>query len=84
VPGVEAGAVDRVVREVIEERGYGDAFAHRTGHGVGRAVHESPYLVDGNTRTLEPGMVASVEPGIYVAGEFGIRIEDLVVVTERL
>jgi len=81
-PGIEAGAVDRAVRSVIEERGYGDAFTHRTGHGVGLDVHEPPYLVDGNTRTLETGMVTSVEPGIYLEGEFGVRVEDLVVVTD--
>lgn len=80
-PGVEASTVDRVVRSVIEERGYGDAFTHRTGHGVGLDVHEPPYLVAGNPRELEPGMVASVEPGIYLENKFGVRIEDLVVVT---
>ncbi|SNR45715.1 aminopeptidase P family protein [Halorubrum vacuolatum] len=81
-PGIEAGAVDRVAREIIEEAGYGDAFVHRTGHGVGLDVHEEPYLVAGNDRPLEPGMVCSVEPGIYLPGRFGCRIEDLVVVTE--
>ena len=81
-PGIEAEAVDRVAREVIEEAGYGDAFVHRTGHGVGLDVHEEPYLVAGNDRSLEPGMVCSVEPGIYLPGRFGCRIEDLVVVTE--
>ncbi|QAU13076.1 aminopeptidase P family protein [Halorubrum sp. BOL3-1] len=81
-PDVPASAVDRAAREVIEAAGYGDAFVHRTGHGVGLDVHEEPYLVAGNDRRLEPGMVCSVEPGIYLDGRFGCRIEDLVVVTE--
>ncbi|GAA0548511.1 aminopeptidase P family protein [Halorubrum ejinorense] len=81
-PGVPASAVDRAAREVIEDAGYGDAFVHRTGHGVGLDVHEEPYLVGGNDRPLAPGMVCSVEPGIYLDGRFGCRIEDLVVVTE--
>lgn len=81
-PGVTAAAVDRAARSVIEEAGYGDAFVHRTGHGVGLDVHEEPYVVAGNDRELEPGMVFSVEPGIYLEGRFGCRIEDLVVVTD--
>lgn len=81
-PGIPAGEVDRAAREVIERAGYGVAFTHRTGHGVGIEVHEPPYIVAGNTRKLEPGMVFSVEPGIYLEGEFGVRTEDLVVVTE--
>jgi len=81
-PGVEAGAVDRAAREVIEAAGYGDQFVHRTGHGVGLDVHEAPFVVGGSDTELEPGMVFSVEPGVYLEGEFGVRIEDLVVVTE--
>jgi Xaa-Pro aminopeptidase len=81
-PGVEAQAVDAAAREVIEDAGYGDAFVHRTGHGVGLDVHEPPYVVDGNDRELEPGMVFSVEPGVYLEDRFGVRIEDLVVVTD--
>jgi Xaa-Pro aminopeptidase len=82
-PGVEAGEIDRIARSVIEDAGYGDAFVHRTGHGVGLEVHEPPYITAGNDRELEPGMVFSVEPGIYLEGEFGVRIEDLVVVTDE-
>jgi Xaa-Pro aminopeptidase len=81
VPGATAGDVDAAAREVVAEAGYGDAFVHRTGHGVGLEVHEEPWIAAGSTRTLEPGMVFSVEPGVYLAGEFGVRVEDLVVVT---
>jgi Xaa-Pro aminopeptidase len=81
-PGATAGDVDAAAREVIAEAGYGDAFVHRTGHGVGLEVHEAPYVAQGSERELEPGMVFSVEPGVYVAGGFGVRVEDLVVVTE--
>ncbi|WP_254764830.1 M24 family metallopeptidase [Natrinema marinum] len=81
-PGVTASEIDRTARSLIEDAGYGDAFVHRTGHGVGLEVHEPPYIVDGSDRELEPGMVFSVEPGIYLEGEFGVRIEDLVAVTE--
>ncbi|USZ72155.1 aminopeptidase P family protein [Natronosalvus halobius] len=81
-PGVTAESVDAVAREIITDAGYGDAFVHRTGHGVGLEVHEPPYVVEGNDQALEPGMVFSVEPGIYLDSEFGVRLEDLVVVTE--
>jgi Xaa-Pro aminopeptidase len=81
-PGVSAGAVDRAAREMIEDAGYGDEFVHRAGHGVGLDVHEAPDIVAGSETTLEPGMVFSVEPGVYLPERFGIRIEDLVVVSE--
>ena len=80
-PGVTAGDVDAAAREVIETAGYGEEFIHRTGHGVGLDVHEEPTIVGGSDRRLEPNMVFSVEPGIYISDEFGVRIEDLVVVT---
>jgi len=81
-PGVPAEAVDAAAREVVADAGYGEQFVHRTGHGVGLEVHEPPYIVAGNERELEPGMVFSVEPGVYLPGEFGVRIEDLVAVTD--
>jgi len=81
-PGVKAKEVDRAARKVIEDAGYGDKFIHRTGHGVGLELHEPPFINQENNRELEEDMVFSVEPGIYIEGEFGVRIEDLVVVTE--
>ena len=80
-PGVTAEAVDRVGRSVIREGGYGPQFLHRTGHGIGLETHEQPYIVEGNTLTLEPGMAFSIEPGIYLPGRHGARIEDIVVTT---
>jgi len=81
-PGVPAESVDAAARTVIEEAGYGQYFITRTGHGIGLEVHEHPYIVAGNTRLLEPGMAFSVEPGIYLPGRFGVRIEDVVIVTD--
>jgi Xaa-Pro aminopeptidase len=81
-PGVAAEEVDRTARAVIEAAGYGERFIHRTGHGIGREIHEPPYIVEGDRTILEPGMTFSVEPGIYLEGRFGIRIEDIVAVTE--
>ncbi len=80
--GVTAKSVDEAARSLIEDAGYGEEFVHRTGHGVGLEVHEAPYIVEGNELELEPGMVFSVEPGVYLEGSFGVRIEDLLVVTE--
>jgi D-alanyl-D-alanine dipeptidase len=82
-PGVPAQTVDRAARQVIAAAGYGEYFVHRTGHGVGLEVHEEPYIVEGNELQLEPGMTFSVEPGIYLPGKFGVRIEDIVALTEN-
>jgi Xaa-Pro aminopeptidase len=81
-PGVTAEAIDVAARSVIEDAGYGEHFVHRTGHGIGLETHEEPYIVSGNTLRLEPGMAFSIEPGIYVAGSHGARIEDIVICTE--
>lgn len=82
-PGVTCESVDAEARRVITEAGYGDYFVHRTGHGIGLEVHEDPYIVGGNSTLLEPGMAFSIEPGIYLSGRFGVRIEDIVVCTEN-
>lgn len=81
-PGMECQDLDRIARRVIEEAGYGRYFTHRLGHGMGMDGHEPPYLVEGNRRQLEPGMVFTIEPGIYLPGEWGVRIEDDFVVRE--
>ena len=74
--------VDQAARSTLEAAGYGDYFIHRTGHGLGLEVHELPWIMAGNKQILEEGMVFSVEPGVYLPGQFGIRIEDIVAVTE--
>jgi Xaa-Pro aminopeptidase len=81
-PGVEAEEVDRAAREVITKAGYGPYFTHRTGHGLGMDGHEPIYMVEGNRTPLVPGCVFTVEPGIYLPGRFGVRIEDDVVCEE--
>jgi Xaa-Pro aminopeptidase len=81
-PGVAAEEIDRAARAYITRVGYGEHFIHRTGHGIGLEVHEAPYINEGNHLQLEEGMTFSVEPGIYLPGRFGIRLEDIVVVTE--
>ena len=80
-PGVEARAVDKAARDVITAAGYGDFFTHRTGHGLGSEIHEPPYITATSTLRLEEGMVFTVEPGIYIPGRFGIRLEEVAVVT---
>lgn len=81
VVGAPCEAVDAAARQVIVDAGYGEHFITRTGHGIGLEVHEDPYMVAGNDRPLAPGMAFSVEPGIYLPGRFGVRIEDIVIAT---
>ena len=78
-PGITCEEVDRAARRVIVDGGHGDDFIHRTGHGIGLEVHEHPYIVEGNQSPLEEGMAFSIEPGIYIPDEMGVRIEDIVV-----
>jgi len=80
-PGVACQEVDRAARRLITEAGYGEQFIHRTGHGIGVTTHEPPYMIEGEELEMVPGMCFSVEPGIYLAGRFGVRIEDIVTVT---
>lgn len=80
-PGVTAAQIDHVARSIITEAGYGDAFFHRTGHGIGLSTHEEPFIMEGNSLVLQPGMTFSIEPGIYLRGRYGARIEDIVTVT---
>lgn len=82
-PGVSAQEIDVAARDIIAEAGYGEFFIHRTGHGIGLSTHEQPFIIAGNTLELIPGMAFSVEPGIYIPGKFGARIEDILVVTEE-
>ena len=81
-PGVTGEQVDAAARKVIDDAGYGQYFFHRTGHGIGMSGHELPNMVRGNQVGLEPGNCFSIEPGIYIAGEFGVRIENIVTCTE--
>jgi len=82
-PGISASEVDKAARSIIEQAGYGDLFTHRTGHGIGLDAHEAPYIHAGNSEILQPGMTFTVEPGIYLAGCGGCRIEDNVVITKN-
>ncbi|MDX3451074.1 aminopeptidase P family protein [Streptomyces sp. ME02-8801-2C] len=81
-PGAACQDVDRAARTVIAEAGYGEYFIHRTGHGIGVTTHEPPYMIEGEELPLVPGMCFSVEPGVYLPGRFGVRIEDIVTVTD--
>jgi Xaa-Pro aminopeptidase len=81
-PGVTAAQVDAAARDVLAEAGLGEHFVHRTGHGIGLCVHEEPYIIAGNDLPLAPGMAFSIEPGIYFPGQWGARVEDIVIVTE--
>ncbi|MEU2773053.1 aminopeptidase P family protein [Streptomyces sp. NPDC007162] len=82
-PGAACQEVDRAARAVITGAGYGEFFIHRTGHGIGVTTHEPPYMIEGEEQPLVPGMCFSVEPGIYLPGRFGVRIEDIVTVTDE-
>lgn len=81
-PGVSAESIDKAARRVITDAGYGEFFIHRTGHGIGLEGHEDPYIVAGNAQEIRPGMAFSIEPGVYLPGEFGVRIEDIVICTD--
>lgn len=80
-PDVPCQEIDRAAREVISNAGYGEFFIHRTGHGIGLEVHEHPYIVEGNEFAIEAGMAFSIEPGVYLPGQFGVRLEDIVIAT---
>lgn len=80
-PGVTAASIDKIARDIITDAGYGEYFNHRLGHGIGTTVHEFPSIVEGNDMLLEEGMCFSIEPGIYIPGKVGVRIEDCLYVT---
>ena len=82
-PGVKSGEVDAAARKVLSKNGLGRFFTHSTGHGVGLEIHEAPRIARGQTEVLKPGMVITIEPGVYFPGKWGIRIEDMVAVTEN-
>ncbi|MCT4352318.1 aminopeptidase P family protein [Streptomyces sp. Je 1-79] len=82
-PGAACQDVDRAARKVITDAGYGAYFIHRTGHGIGVTTHEPPYMIEGEERPIVPGMCFSIEPGVYLPGRFGVRIEDIVTATEE-
>ncbi len=82
-PGVSCGEVDEAARSVLRKAGLAEYFTHSTGHGVGLEIHESPRIAADQSQSLLPGMVITIEPGVYIAGQFGVRIEDMVVVTRE-
>jgi Xaa-Pro aminopeptidase len=82
-PGISVGEIDRAARKSLQKCGLAKYFTHSTGHGVGLEIHEAPRVAAGQTEILQPGMVITIEPGVYVPGKWGVRIEDMVVVTER-
>jgi Xaa-Pro aminopeptidase len=81
-PGISCSELDAVARDIIAAEGFGEAFGHSLGHGVGYKIHEAPTLRRGDDTTLTPGMIVTIEPGIYLPGKFGVRIEDLVLITD--
>ena len=82
-PGIQVQQVDHAARKSLQESGLAKYFTHSTGHGVGLEIHEAPRLAGGQSEILQPGMVVTIEPGVYVPGKWGVRIEDMVVVTEQ-
>jgi Xaa-Pro aminopeptidase len=80
-PGITVGEVDAAARKVLRKAGLGRFFTHSTGHGVGLEIHESPRVANGQREILQPGMVITIEPGVYFPGKWGVRIEDMVAVT---
>jgi Xaa-Pro aminopeptidase len=82
-PGISVGDVDRAARKSLQKSGLAKYFTHSTGHGVGLEIHEAPRVAAGQTEILQPGMLITIEPGVYLPGKWGVRIEDMVVVTER-
>ena len=81
-PGITGRELDRVARKVLERGGFGKAFGHSLGHGVGYEIHEAPYASKKSKSVLKPGMTVTIEPGVYLEGNLGVRIEDLVLITE--
>jgi Xaa-Pro aminopeptidase len=82
-PGRPAGEADREARKLLQKKGLVKYFTHSTGHGVGLEIHEAPRVATGQTEVLRPGMVLTIEPGVYIPGKWGVRIEDMVVVTQQ-
>jgi Xaa-Pro aminopeptidase len=82
-PGIAVGEVDRAARKTLKRRGLDRYFTHSTGHGVGLEIHEAPRVAAGQTEVLRSGMIITVEPGVYIPGKWGVRIEDMVVVTDQ-
>ena len=80
-PGITAAELDKIARDIISDAGFGPYFTHRLGHGIGQSLHEYPSIMEGNNLVIEEGMCFSIEPGIYLPNEMGVRIEDCVVVT---